>query len=163
MQVLWLLWITNCCPKLWSADTSRSHQRVWSIRVVKWKNSSAIHKSTIRNASTGRRVRWLRVSHWWQEQIQAHHANMSYRVTHSNHWYSTASVPCTTRGRERPSSFYGIPVSIAREREEVSLRWITPREHSRNRERLSVYVCGPVCQRKQEDDKVRHHAHVAGE
>ena len=34
---------------------------------------SLIHKPAIRNASTGHRVRWFRVSHWWEEQTQANH------------------------------------------------------------------------------------------
>ena len=87
VQVLWrLLRISQ--RRSWSRSTSTSRTRrwEWSVRFVERGNSVAIHQPTIRNASTGHCVRWLRVSHWWQEQSQANHVVLSGRVTHSTHW-----------------------------------------------------------------------------
>ena len=64
VQVLWYLWFTNSCPNPWSTDTSRSARWTWPIWVGITANSSTIHKSTIRDASSGRGICWLRVSYW---------------------------------------------------------------------------------------------------
>ena len=98
------------------------------------RDTSAIHKPAIRNASTGRRVRWLRVSHWRQEQTQADHVVLFGLVMHSSHWYAASSLSCTTRKRRGPSSFHGVSHTIARECENVSLRWIAIGEHIEGRE-----------------------------
>ena len=87
VQVLWRL-LRILQRRSWSRSTSTSRTGQWErrVRVVERGNSVAIHQPTMRNASTGHCVRWLRVSHWRQEQTQADHVILFGRVTHSSHW-----------------------------------------------------------------------------
>ena len=111
---------------------------MWPIWVGITANSSTIHKSTIRNASSGRVVCRLWVIHWWEEQTQAYHVVLFGRVSNPNNPNSTASIPYTTQGRERSSSFHGLFDSITRECEEISIQWDVTGVHTWDWEWLSV-------------------------
>ena len=132
---------TNSCPKPWSTDISRSYRSMWSIWIGITTNSSTIHKSTIRNVSTGSRVCRLRVSHWWEDQTQALHVVLLGCVSYPHNSDSTTSIPYTTWGRERSSSFHGLFDSITRECEETPVQWDVVGSDTEGRERLSVYIC----------------------
>ena len=180
MQILWrLLRISQSRSWPRSTSTSRTCRWEWSVRVVERGDSVTIHQPAIRNASTGRRVRWLRVSHWWQEQTQADHVVLSSRVTHSSHWQPAEDIPCATwkRGRIFVLS-WSVSYNYKRVWKRASSMNYTPREHSGDRKRLSLHNRVSLLSRETDNGeiaeiiegdsldafpKVRHHAHVAGE
>ena len=119
------------------------------------------------NASTGRRVCWLWVSHWRQEQTQADHVVLSSRVSCPCHWYPTLSLSRTTReqrGIFAPPLFIGLDSHNCRARvKEYLFDELPTRELSEHRDFCATTVC-PFCHKKLDNDKVRHlHAHVTGE
>ena len=101
-----------------------------------------------------------------KNKTQADHVVLSSRVSYPSHWQPTASLPCTTyESEEDLCPFMDYLTQLQSKSERVSLWWIT---HSRTlRVSRGTLSCNNrvslLCHKKLENDKVRHHAHVAGE
>ena len=135
----------------------------WSIWVVEWRDSVAIHEPAIRNDSIRGRVRQLQVIHWRQEQTQADHVVLlsCARIPAIQTQLRVFHTPHESEEDLRPFMDY---LTQLHQRVKELLFEELPLESTSKVEKdfRSTTVC-PFCHKELEDDKVRHHAHVAGE